>query len=87
MVNSTMRRWNRRIHCGDTAVIFASGRRHGGGGGGGVLKQLTWRFKSQWKQALGWQTTTGNRHGYDPHSYSQNFDDGFLYDHLSHSYT
>ncbi|KAI3829784.1 hypothetical protein L1987_03912 [Smallanthus sonchifolius] len=67
--------------------MFAGGRRRGGGGGGGLLKQLTWRFKSHWKQAPAWQTTTGNRHGYDPQSYSQNFDDGFLYDHLSYAQT
>ncbi|KAK1428432.1 hypothetical protein QVD17_17266 [Tagetes erecta] len=87
-VNSSMWRRKRKIHCSDTLVMYAGGGRRRGGGGGSdtILKQLTWKFKSQWKQAIARHTTTSNRHGYDPQSYSQNFDDGFLYDHLYHSH-
>ncbi|CAK9162179.1 unnamed protein product [Ilex paraguariensis] len=45
-------------------------------------RQLLWRFWSQWKQAVRWQRSTA-QFSYDPHSYSQNFDDGCFHDHLS----
>ncbi|KAD3338383.1 hypothetical protein E3N88_33904 [Mikania micrantha] len=83
MVNSAMWSRKRKIHCNDTPVLVAGSQRQGRGGG--LLRQLAWRFKSLWKQALACRTAIDTRHGYDPHSYSKNFDDGLLYDHLSHS--
>nr|DAD20033.1 TPA_asm: hypothetical protein HUJ06_021496 [Nelumbo nucifera] len=44
-----------------------------------VSRQLVCWFKSQWKQAKRWRRE-GSRFSYDIHSYSQNFDDGFLDD-------
>jgi hypothetical protein len=40
-----------------------------------VLRQLVGKFKSQWKQNLGWQRSRV-QYSYDLHSYSLNFDDG-----------
>lgn len=40
-----------------------------------VLRQLVWKFKSQWKQALNQQRSSA-QYSYDLHSYSLNFDDG-----------
>ncbi|KAH7662750.1 hypothetical protein IHE45_14G008900 [Dioscorea alata] len=51
------------------------------------MKQVVFKVKSQWKQALrsscscsssSLKQSGGVRFGYDPESYSQNFDDGFL---------
>nr|GEX33562.1 hypothetical protein [Tanacetum cinerariifolium] len=61
------------IHCSEASVTL--GRRQSGG----FLKHMARRFQLRWKQALAWQVTAGKCHGYDPQSYSQNFDDGFLY--------
>ncbi|KAF6144459.1 hypothetical protein GIB67_024686 [Kingdonia uniflora] len=41
------------------------------------LRKLCWRFMSQWKQSEGWKRKNA-RFSYDPYSYSQNFDDGFV---------
>lgn len=40
-----------------------------------ALRQLAGKFKSQWKQTLGWQRSRA-QYSYDLHSYSLNFDDG-----------
>ncbi|OMP03199.1 hypothetical protein COLO4_10585 [Corchorus olitorius] len=45
-----------------------------------VLKQLMWKLKSQWKQAMKMQRNTSRQFSYDLHSYSLNFDDGFCHD-------
>jgi hypothetical protein len=45
--------------------------------GSNALRQLVGKFKSQWKQTLGWQRNRA-RYSYDLHSYSLNFDDGFF---------
>ncbi|KAE7997876.1 hypothetical protein FH972_002472 [Carpinus fangiana] len=42
-----------------------------------ALRQLVGKFKSQWKQTLGWQRSRV-QYSYDFHSYSLNFDDGFF---------
>ncbi|KAB1212066.1 hypothetical protein CJ030_MR5G024638 [Morella rubra] len=51
--------------------------------GSNLLRQLVWKFKSGWKQNLGWQRSKA-QYSYDLHSYSLNFDDGFFCGHLSH---
>ncbi|GMY06246.1 hypothetical protein FCV25MIE_01485 [Fagus crenata] len=42
-----------------------------------VLRQLLWKFKSQWKQAFRRQRSSA-QYSYDLHSYSLNFDDGLF---------
>ncbi|KAL5996921.1 hypothetical protein ACLOJK_007846 [Asimina triloba] len=42
--------------------------------GATILRQLLWKLKSQWRQAIG-SHKDRLRFSYDPHSYSQNFDD------------
>ncbi|KAA8550715.1 hypothetical protein F0562_002399 [Nyssa sinensis] len=75
----------RRITCSGSAVELGSVKRRApveSCNGSYVMRQLFWRFKSQWKQALRWQRHTA-KYRYDPHSYSQNFDDGCFHDHPS----
>ncbi|KAG1354012.1 hypothetical protein COCNU_07G001240 [Cocos nucifera] len=40
------------------------------------MRQMFWKVKSQWRLAL--RSRSSVRFGYDPESYSQNFDDGSL---------
>ncbi|KAK3193460.1 hypothetical protein Dsin_024770 [Dipteronia sinensis] len=42
-----------------------------------MWRQLVWKLKSLWKQALGRQRIS-IRYSYDIHSYSLNFDDGIF---------
>lgn len=78
--------------CNGKKRIHAMGRAASGAGGGEApgplvgahrrrvsVRQLVWRFRSQWRHAAG--GARGGRRarfGYDPESYSQNFDDGVV---------
>ncbi|CAN1193027.1 hypothetical protein LINPERHAP1_LOCUS8618 [Linum perenne] len=43
-----------------------------------VPKKWVYKFKAQWKKAIGWKksSTTPSQYSYDIQSYSLNFDDG-----------
>ena len=43
-----------------------------------TVRQLVWKLRSQWRLAMRPRQSRG-RFGYDPESYSQNFDDGHFH--------
>lgn len=48
-----------------------------------TVRQLVWKLRSRWRHAMRSSRRNGMRFGYDPKSYSQNFDDGVLRDYLA----
>ncbi|KAK1267495.1 hypothetical protein QJS04_geneDACA000047 [Acorus gramineus] len=72
-----------RMTSSERVVALANVRRKVGLDWCGVsvfLKQIAWKLKSQWRNAVGSQKDR-LRFGYDPQSYSQNFDDCSTCDH------
>ncbi|KAG1361481.1 hypothetical protein COCNU_09G009440 [Cocos nucifera] len=47
------------------------------------VRQMVWKLRSRWRHAMRSSRRDAMRFGYDPESYSQNFDDGFLRDYLA----
>ncbi|CAL5432583.1 unnamed protein product [Camellia sinensis] len=77
---------SRRITCSGSAIGFqrrAQVEIHHGSCAF-LLGKLICRLKSQWKQTLRWERRTSTvLYSYDIQSYSQNFDDGCLDEHIS----
>lgn len=75
-------RWRSRNSSTGSAVTLVSVKRrlpfcrHDGSS---FLLQLFWKFRTQWKQAFGWQRSSAQC-SYDLYSYSLNFDDGLCHE-------
>ncbi|CAN1292469.1 hypothetical protein LINPERPRIM_LOCUS21585 [Linum perenne] len=74
-------RWGKRIAA--AAVAMGVGMKRKGPLGwccsrSYVPKKWVYKFKAQWKKAIGWKksSTTPSQYSYDIQSYSLNFDDG-----------
>ncbi|OIT06905.1 hypothetical protein A4A49_35045 [Nicotiana attenuata] len=80
------RRWNSLAHIPDNSVITLVnvGRRARMNGFQApcIIRKSVLRFKSQWRQALGWRRNS-MCFSYDAYSYSRNFDDGCFKEHPS----
>ncbi|CAK7349334.1 unnamed protein product [Dovyalis caffra] len=75
-------KWGSRISSTGPAVTLVSVKRRvpfGRHCGSSFLMQLFWKFRTQWKQAFGWQRSRAQC-SYDLYSYSLNFDDGLCHD-------
>ncbi|KAF9688507.1 hypothetical protein SADUNF_Sadunf02G0204200 [Salix dunnii] len=75
-------RWGSRISSTGSAVKLVSLKRQVPSGRrceSSFLMQLVSKFRTQWKQAFGWQRSKAQC-SYDPYSYSLNFDDGFSHE-------
>lgn len=78
-------KWRKRIASTESAITLGNVKNQASFGcccGSYVLRQLVWKFRIKWKQALGWRRSSGVRYTYDIHSYSLNFDDGLHHGHL-----
>lgn len=76
--------FGRRIACSSSSVTYVSvGRRKSAECCGGsylyLWRQIFWRLKSEWRGALRGHRRN-SQFGYDPRSYTQNFDDGWFGD-------
>ncbi|KAJ9169663.1 hypothetical protein P3X46_017825 [Hevea brasiliensis] len=79
-----LQKWGKRIASTESAITHGNVKIRGSFScfcGSHVLRQLVWKFRTKWKQALGWQRSSV-RYSYDLHSYSLNFDDGLHHGHL-----
>ncbi|XP_002526557.2 uncharacterized protein LOC8266481 [Ricinus communis] len=78
-------KWGKRIATTESAITLGNVRNRVPFScccGLRVLRQLLWKFRTQWKQALGWRRNSV-KYSYDIHSYSLNFDDGLYHDNHS----
>lgn len=79
-----IQKWGKRIASTESAITLgnAKGRRLSFSCCCGlhVLKKLVLKFRTKWKQALGWQRSS-IQYSYDLYSYSLNFDDGLCHGH------
>ena len=85
MENPLLVVWERMGGSGSPVTRVSVQRRASLGCCNGVcpFRQLVWKLKSCFKRDLGWKKRSSSRFSYDIQSYSLNFEDGFIKDHLS----